>query len=932
MKRILSLFLSMVLVLSMVLGTFTVNVFAEVTGGAFKTAAGEMVKEFSEDFDGWDASYWEKKVAASSYLKDQIDENSDQVFTVSSQVSKTRADGLKAEHAKKMMPVEVVTDSDNKYLKLKDIQSDGYYKGRFYFNLGKTEMQKAAADEKMFMSVKLKADDTNFRKLFGTSDHLNTEMLGDMKRIVEFDPLGKILLFDRDIDYAYSIGEWYSFDFLWDNGEVDCYINDTYITTVEKNITSYFDPAKKYYMIGFAIVHLNNSDVKVYEPDSADASFCVDDLNFMYFNENNTVSSDISITEIGSDGVVPFDATELEFTVNAPLNGLQPEHIKFSPENSVEDMVVTSDGMGNYTITAQLADVLLPWTTYTLTVDTAKYIVDENGFPVPFIGYVSGEFDVTPAPFSLKAPVFSVAGSTLTAETIFANNTLDPKWAKFVLVTKDANGVLTNIETFSLKDVTTGALGEAVTLTSEGFNEGSAELFVIDGYTNKPLFDYCYGYNYDETPYEDEIPVATSDAAANEIVFGKYDYNTNFDHENNKLVVKLNTGSDSVVEGVLYVYEGSLSDGTPVYADYVTTASNGTLLKEVKFDSSIVSATKEYNVAFYSNDIVDAIEEGFKVYSSTDYKNMKRNNIFANAVKTSTFSGLKQVITGTDDLGNVINDAWGVFSSDINTSDYDDVKDKEAVFVGLSAMLKSLSNYDALCRAFETISLEQKNKENTPPASKPESNNKKPGSSSVSISVTPSKPSSSTPTVGGSSVAFTDMSGHWAQKHAQALVTRGIVNGYADGSFRGDSPITRAELTKIIVEALDVPEKEGKNFADVASSSWYNSYVSRAATAGVINGFEDGSFKPEANVSRQDAIVMIWRAMNITSELPEGFKYFADEKDIQDYSSEAIRCLGDLGIITGDNDHNFKPLNNITRAEMAAVICRAIDYIESHLQ
>ena len=198
------------------------------------------------------------------------------------------------------------------------------------------------------------------------------------------------------------------------------------------------------------------------------------------------------------------------------------------------------------------------------------------------------------------------------------------------------------------------------------------------------------------------------------------------------------------------------------------------------------------------------------------------------------------------------------------------------------------------------------------------------------MSATPSKPSNAGSSVGGGSV-FSDMTGHWAQKHAEALVARGIVNGYADGSFRGDSPITRAELTKIIVEALDVPEKEGKNFGDVAQSSWYSSYVSRAATAGVINGFEDGSFKPEANVSRQDAVLMIWRAMNLTSELPEGFKYFADEKDIQDYASEAIRCLGDLGIVTGEKS-GFKPLNNITRAEMAAVICRAIDYIESHLQ
>ena len=177
------------------------------------------------------------------------------------------------------------------------------------------------------------------------------------------------------------------------------------------------------------------------------------------------------------------------------------------------------------------------------------------------------------------------------------------------------------------------------------------------------------------------------------------------------------------------------------------------------------------------------------------------------------------------------------------------------------------------------------------------------------------------------------MSGHWGQKYAEALVARGVVNGYADGSFRGDSPITRAELTKIVVEALNIPATSGKTFGDVDAASWYADYVSRAATAGVVNGFEDGSFAPDRSVTRQDAVLMVYRAMKLSQELPEGFKFFADEKDIQDYASEAIRCLGDLGIITGNGKANqFLPQNNITRAEMAAVVCRALDYMESHMQ
>ena len=283
-------------------------------------------------------------------------------------------------------------------------------------------------------------------------------------------------------------------------------------------------------------------------------------------------------------------------------------------------------------------------------------------------------------------------------------------------------------------------------------------------------------------------------------------------------------------------------------------------------------------------------------------------------------------------MGNVVNDAWTIFSGDANVSVYNTLSDKDAVFVSLSSTVKSLADYDALCDAFERLATVQKNKENNPPTVNPGSNNKNPGSPSVSMTATPSAGSSNGGTSASGGSVFSDMTGHWGQKYAEALVAKGIVNGYADGSFRGDNPITRAELTKIIVEALDVPENAAKSFADVNSSSWYAAYVSRAATSGIVTGFEDGSFRPEANVTRQDAVLMIWRAMNLTTELPEGFKFFADEKDIQDYASPAIRCLGDLGIITGAEKSMFLPQQSITRAEMAAVICRAIDYMESHLQ
>ena len=75
---------------------------------------------------------------------------------------------------------------------------------------------------------------------------------------------------------------------------------------------------------------------------------------------------------------------------------------------------------------------------------------------------------------------------------------------------------------------------------------------------------------------------------------------------------------------------------------------------------------------------------------------------------------------------------------------------------------------------------------------------------------------------------------------------------------------------------------------------------------------------------------MLYRAMSVGRKLPIGYTFFTDDLDIADYASGAIRTLGDLGIVGGNSKKQFLPLNSITRAEVATIICRAIDYIESH--
>ena len=117
---------------------------------------------------------------------------------------------------------------------------------------------------------------------------------------------------------------------------------------------------------------------------------------------------------------------------------------------------------------------------------------------------------------------------------------------------------------------------------------------------------------------------------------------------------------------------------------------------------------------------------------------------------------------------------------------------------------------------------------------------------------------------------------------------------------------------------------------DTTSTDIVSTSITALSNLNIVDGFEDGSFKPDTAVSRQDAALMLYRAMSLGRELPLGYTFFTDDLDISDYASGAIRTLGDLGIVSGNTSKQFKPLNSITRAEVATIICRAIDYIESH--
>lgn len=169
---------------------------------------------------------------------------------------------------------------------------------------------------------------------------------------------------------------------------------------------------------------------------------------------------------------------------------------------------------------------------------------------------------------------------------------------------------------------------------------------------------------------------------------------------------------------------------------------------------------------------------------------------------------------------------------------------------------------------------------------------------------------------------FTDVKNHWALESIVFLRAKGIVGGFADGTFKPAGEVTRAQLASMLVRAkgLKVVE-EDPDFKDVTASHWARKDIATAKKAGIIGGYSDGTFKPNQPVTRQEIAAMIARAYTV-SKLKTGQRF---EDANSSWAKEAINQLIDGGVLGGYPDNTFKPSRALTRAEVSVILARAVD-------
>ncbi|GAA3411195.1 S-layer homology domain-containing protein [Paenibacillus hodogayensis] len=178
------------------------------------------------------------------------------------------------------------------------------------------------------------------------------------------------------------------------------------------------------------------------------------------------------------------------------------------------------------------------------------------------------------------------------------------------------------------------------------------------------------------------------------------------------------------------------------------------------------------------------------------------------------------------------------------------------------------------------------------------------------------------------SKSFGDTQSHWAKADIELLASKLLVKGVTDSEFAPDKSITRAEFAALLVRALGLAAQSGSPFSDVRANDWYAGAVATASKAGLIEGYEDGTFRPNQVISREELAVLAVRASDFAAAKPtaagkaSALQPFADAGTISTWARDAAASAVSEGIMNGVSDSAFAPKEQSSRAQAAVMLKR----------
>jgi len=175
---------------------------------------------------------------------------------------------------------------------------------------------------------------------------------------------------------------------------------------------------------------------------------------------------------------------------------------------------------------------------------------------------------------------------------------------------------------------------------------------------------------------------------------------------------------------------------------------------------------------------------------------------------------------------------------------------------------------------------------------------------------------------GESAADLTDIAGHWAESSIRQAVSLGFVNGYTDGKFRPQGEVTRAEFAKMLIYALQLQDEEAPelSFADHSHiPAWSVKPISIAAQYGFMRGFEDNTFQANNPITRVEITAVIVNVLKLQTDR-DAISSFTDDAEIPLWAKPSVVAAAEAGIIKGKANQRFAPKDFTTRAEAVTLI------------
>ena len=187
-------------------------------------------------------------------------------------------------------------------------------------------------------------------------------------------------------------------------------------------------------------------------------------------------------------------------------------------------------------------------------------------------------------------------------------------------------------------------------------------------------------------------------------------------------------------------------------------------------------------------------------------------------------------------------------------------------------------------------------------------------------------------------IRFNDLSQHtWAADAINTLAADGIIKGTTASTFSPALNITRADFALLLVRAFKLTSDNAENFADVSANDYFASELAVARNTGIVNGIGDNKFAPRNTITRQDMMVIVYRALKASLALKGGGpsndgggispSQYPDFDTVAPYAKDAVSALIGAGLVNGKSGL-IAPTDYTTRAEVAVLIKRIIDYVK----